>query len=112
MADLFFSFSGHNYARYTTFFSLFIANTETSHPGSSELLQRGAISAAWSFIPGNRCAIDKTMEETFMKHSKSHAATGGSSAGLSGILMNYNAYGSEQFMRGQSMWCVLVEWLR
>ena len=27
-----------------------------------------------------------------MKHSKSHAATGGSSAGLSGILMNYNAY--------------------
>ena len=92
MADLFFSFSGHNYARYMTFFSLLITNTETSHLGSSELLQRGAISAAQSFIPGIRCAIDRTMEETFMKHSKSHAATGCSSAGLSGILMKYNAY--------------------
>ena len=92
MADLFFSFNGQNYARYLTYFSLFIANIETSHPGSTELLERGAISVARSFIPGNRCDVDKTMEETFMKHSKSHQSAGGSSAGLSGITTNYNAY--------------------
>ena len=92
MADLFFSFGGQNYARYLTYFSLFIANIETSHPGSTELLERGAFSVARSFIPGNRCDVDKTMEETFMKHSKSHQGAGGSSAGLSGITTNYNAY--------------------
>ena len=92
MSDLFFSFGGQNYARYLTFFSLFIANIEISHPGATELMKRGAISVARSFIPGNRCAIDKTMEETFMRHAKSHGSAGGSGAGVSGVLTNHDAY--------------------
>ena len=92
MADLFFSFGGQNYARYLTYFSTYIANIEASHPGAAALLQRGAISVARSFIPGNRCDVNKTMEETFMKHSKSHAGAGGGSAGLSGILTKYSVY--------------------
>ena len=47
---------------------------------------------ARSFVPGNRCPVDKTIEETFMKHSKSHGGAGGGSAGLSGLLSNYDAY--------------------
>ncbi|XP_046346792.1 uncharacterized protein LOC124127441 [Haliotis rufescens] len=89
MADLFFSFGGQNYARYLTYFSTFIANIETSHPGATDLMKRGAISVARSFIPGNRCAVDKTMEETFMRHAKSH---GGAGAGESGVLTNHDAY--------------------
>ncbi len=92
MCDLFFSYGAQNYARYLTFFSAFMANIEETHPGSSDLLQRGGISVARSFIPGSRCDVDKTMEETFMKAAKSHAGAGGSAAGLSGILTNYDAY--------------------
>uniref|UniRef100_A0A0L8GYW0 Uncharacterized protein n=1 Tax=Octopus bimaculoides TaxID=37653 RepID=A0A0L8GYW0_OCTBM len=40
MLDLFFSFGGHNYARYLTIFLMFIANIEHSHPGAEELLKR------------------------------------------------------------------------
>ena len=64
MCDL---FGGQNYARYLTFFSVVLANIEISHP---DLLKSGAISVARSFVPGNRCPVDKTIEETFMKHSK------------------------------------------
>ena len=85
----FFSFGGQNYARYLTFFSVFFANIEISHLGATDLLKRGAINLARSFVPGNRCSVDKTIEETFMKHSKSH---GGGSAGLFGLLSNYDAY--------------------
>ncbi|MCG7882443.1 MAG: hypothetical protein JAY96_12745 [Candidatus Thiodiazotropha endolucinida] len=92
MADLFFSFDGQNYARYLTFFSVFIANIDETHPGATDLLQRGAMSVARSFIPGNRCAVDKTMEETFMKHAKSRSGAGGSGAGVTGITSNYDAY--------------------
>jgi hypothetical protein len=92
MADLFFSFGGQNYARYVTFFSTFLANIEVSHPGATALIKRGAISVARSFIPGNRCAVDKTMEETFMRHAKSHGGAGGSGKGVSGLLTNYNSY--------------------
>lgn len=92
MSDLFFSFDGQNYARYLTFFSVFVANIEETHPGATDVLQRGAISVARSFIPGNRCAVDKTMEETFMKHAKSHGGAGGSGAGITGISSNYEAY--------------------
>ena len=46
MADLFFSFDGQNYARYLTFFAVFLANIEVSHPGATDLLKRGAFSAA------------------------------------------------------------------
>jgi hypothetical protein len=57
---------------------VFLANIEISHPGATDLFKRGAISLARSFVPGN-----KTIEETFMKHSKSHGGAGGGSAGLS-----------------------------
>ena len=53
MPDLFLSFGEHNYARYLTF-------------SGSEMLERGAFSVARSFIPGNRSAVDATIEETFM----------------------------------------------
>ncbi len=92
MTPLFFSFDGQNYARYLSFFSVFLANIDNSHPGAASLIKRGAISVARSFIPGNRCAVDKTMEETFMCHAKSHAGAGTSAAGVSGVLTNYNAY--------------------
>ena len=36
--------------------------------------------------------MDKTIEETFMKHSKSHGGTGGCGAGLSGLVNDYKAY--------------------
>lgn len=92
MPDLFFSFGGQNYARYLTFFGLFIANIELSHPGSTELLKQGAFSVARSFIPGNRCAVDKTMEETFMRNAKSKGGAAAAGAGLTGIASNYPAY--------------------
>lgn len=84
MADLFFSYGGHNYARYLTYFAQYITNIEETHPGATELLQRGAIGVARSKIPGNRCDVDKTMEETFMRHSKSRGGSGG--VGMTGIL--------------------------
>ena len=90
MADLFFSFGGQNYARYLSWFYCFLLSIEESHPGASELLRKGAISVARSLIPGNLCAVDKTMEETFMKFAKSRGGAGG--AGLSGMLNNYGAY--------------------
>ena len=48
MCDLFFGFGGQNYARYLTFFSVFLANIEISHSGATDLLKRGAISVARS----------------------------------------------------------------
>ena len=71
---------------------MFIANLEFSHPGSIDQIKAGVFSVARSKIPGNRCAVDKTMEETFMKHAKSKGGAGGSSAGLCGITQNYNTY--------------------
>ena len=85
MSSIFFSFDGHNY-------SLFLANVEETHPGAKQLLEGGAFSVARSLIPGNRCAVDKTIEETFMKHAKSHGGAGGCGAGLTGLVSNYNSY--------------------
>ena len=105
MANIFFSFDGQNYSRYLTYFSVFVANLDETHTGASELLKRGAISVARSFIPGNRCAVDKTMEETFIKHAKSRSGAGGSRTGISGIAgtMMHISVGYEQHMSGQSM---------
>ena len=75
-----------------TFVSLFLTNIEVTHPGTRELLGQGAIRVARSFIPGNRAAADKTIEETIMKHAKSHVGAWGSDVGISGILTNYDAY--------------------
>ena len=91
MPDLFFSFGGYNYTCYLTFFAVFLANIECSHPGATEMLEHGAFSVARSFTPGNRSAVDKTIEETFMKHAKSRVGCG-TGAGLSGILKNQEAY--------------------
>ena len=107
MADIFSSFDGQNYARYLTYFSVFVANLDETHPGASELLKRGAISLARSFIPGNRCAVDKTMEETFMKHAKSRSGAGGSGTGISGIAGNYDAY--QRWVRTTHEWSKYVE---
>ena len=90
--DLFFAFGGQNYARYLTCHSIFMLNIEKSHPGATDLLRRGTISVARSFVPGSRCAVDKTIEETLRKHSKSRGGSGASGAGLSGIQNNYEAY--------------------
>ena len=93
MPDLFFAYDMQNYARYTAYYSVFLTNIETTHPGASDLLRKGAISVARSLVPGSRCQVDKTMEETFIKHAKSHnQASGGSGAGLFGLEGNYNAY--------------------
>ena len=43
---------------------------ELSHPGATDLLEKGAIAVARSLIPGALSAVDKTMEETFMKSAK------------------------------------------
>ena len=67
MCDLFFPYDGQNYARYLTFF-------------------------ARSSIPWNRCAVDKSNEETFMKNAKSRGGMGSGSTVLSGITTNYNSY--------------------
>jgi hypothetical protein len=48
MCDLFFSFGRQNYARYLTFFSVFLANLEISHPGATDLLKRSSTSVAIS----------------------------------------------------------------
>jgi len=68
MPDLFFAYNGQNYARYLTMFSIFIANIDQTHPGARELLKLGAFSVARSVVPGCCTDVDKTMEETFMKH--------------------------------------------
>ena len=67
-------------------------NIEESHPGATPLLMLGAIGVARSYVPGNLCPVDKTIEETFMRHAKSKSGAGGSGVGVSGLLSNYEAY--------------------
>ncbi len=43
-------------------------------------------------VEGNRCVVDKTIEETFIKHAKSQGGSGGCGAGMTGILTNFKAY--------------------
>ena len=92
MADIFFSFDGQNHARYLTFFSVFLTNIEETHPGATDLLKMGAISVARSFVPSSQCTVDRTIEETFMRHAKSRAGPGSRGAGVTGLLQNYEAY--------------------
>ena len=92
MVDLFFSFDGQNYARYLCYFSLFLVNIVKIHPSANELLKLDAISVARLFIPANRGAVHKTIEETFMQHAKSQAGPGRMGAGISGLLNDYKAY--------------------
>ncbi|KAK3700755.1 hypothetical protein QZH41_010937 [Actinostola sp. cb2023] len=70
MANLFFAYDGPNYSRFLVWLDLFLTNIDKSHPGAKELLKKGGIAVARSFIPGALSAVDKTMEETFMKFAK------------------------------------------
>ena len=49
---------------------MYLRNIEITHPGSTNLLERGTIAVARSRIPGSLCAVDKTMEETFMRFAQ------------------------------------------
>ena len=71
MADLFFAFDGPNYCRCLVWVDIFLTNIDETHPCAKELLQKGVISVARSLPPGSLSVVDKTMEETFMKFSKS-----------------------------------------
>ena len=57
--------------RYLVWLDVFLTNIDLSHPGAKELLKKGGIAVARSLIPGALSAVDKTMEETFMKFAKS-----------------------------------------
>lgn len=57
--------------RYLVWQELHLTNLEKTHPGAKELLTKGAIAVARSMIPGALSAVDKTMEETFMRFAKS-----------------------------------------
>lgn len=46
---------------------------------------------ARSYIAGNRCHTDKTIEETALKWLKSKSGSGTYAAGISGITTNYAA---------------------
>ena len=81
MYDLFFVYDGQNYARYLTFFAVLMENIEVNHPNAEALLKRGAISIARSFIHGNRCAVGETIDEMFMKNSKSRGGMGSGGTG-------------------------------
>ena len=95
MAILFFAYDGHNYSRCLTRFEAFVTNLELTHPGAMELIDNGALGCGRSLIPDSLCAVDKTMEEIFMKFAKG-------SRGLLGIFDQYGAYqsGVEQHLRG------------
>ena len=67
MAILFFAYDGQNYSRYLTWFEAFVTNLELTHPGALQLIDNGVLGCARSLIPDSLRAIDKTMEETFMK---------------------------------------------
>ena len=71
MCLLFFTFGGINYARYLSFFSVFLQNIDQTHPGAKELLEKGALSVARFLLPGCRNPVDLTIKQTFMKHVKS-----------------------------------------
>ena len=43
---------------------------EITHPGATELIDRGVLGVARSLIPGSLSDVDRTMEETFMKFAK------------------------------------------
>lgn len=57
--------------RYLTWLDVHLTNIEKTHPGAKDLLSKGAIAVARSTIPGALSAVDKTMEETFMRFAKS-----------------------------------------
>ena len=107
ICDLFFAYDGQNY----DIFVVFMKNIEDNHPYAEALLRRGASSVARCFRSGNRCAVDKTIEETLMKNTKPLGGIGSGGAGLSEITPNYNAYGSRLFTNEYFMLLQLSTWL-
>ena len=67
-----------------TYFTYFLGNIEATHPGATEELLNGSISVSRSFVPLSRCQLDKTIEETIMKHGKSQNQSSGGK-GLFGV---------------------------
>ncbi len=57
--------------RYLVWLEVHLTNMDKTHPGAKDLLTKGAIAVARSMIPGALSAVDKTMEETFMRFAKS-----------------------------------------
>ena len=49
---------------------MFLTNLEMTHPGATDLIDKGVLGAARSMIPGSLSDVDRTMEETFMKFAK------------------------------------------
>ena len=97
MAALFFAYDGHNYSRYLTWFEAFITNLELTHPGVMEFIDNGVSECARSLIPNSLCAVDKTMEETFMNFAKG-------SGGLIGIFEQYTL--REKYPYSELFWSV------
>ena len=56
-------------------YDMFLTNIDFCHPGSKKVIQNGGIAVARSLIPGSLREVDKTMDETFMKFSKSKGLT-------------------------------------
>ena len=56
-----------------------------AHPGAMEFINNGALGYAHLLLPDLLCAVDKTMEETFMTFAKG-------SGRLIGIFEHYGAY--------------------
>ena len=50
---------------------MFLNIIDKTHPGAKDLLKKGGIAVARSLITGFLGAVDKTMEESFMKFAKS-----------------------------------------
>ena len=65
------AFDGFNYSISLVWFDIFLTNVDEAHSGAKELLQKDEISVARSLLRGALTVVDKTMEETFMKFSKS-----------------------------------------
>ena len=63
------------FCRYLTWFEAFLTNIELTHPGGTDLLTKGAIAVARSMIPDALSAIEKNIEESFMKFAKSSGKT-------------------------------------
>ena len=60
----------HISLRYLTWFEVFLISLEMTHPGATDLVDKGVLGAAHSMIPASLSDVDRTMEETFMKFAK------------------------------------------
>ena len=60
-----------SFHRYLTWYKILLKNMDISHPGAKELLRNSGFAVAQSLTPYALSAVDKTMEETFMKFAKS-----------------------------------------